>query len=290
VGRAVAARAAPRLRDASPQSRRRSARRPAAARPRGHHHDDDLHSRRARTAEAAARAASPARLTARASFGVVRTMGNDYGERMRSERRFFDSLTAENELPEIYNYWSNRYLRPKLEAFGFTHPEAMFGHYFGLAYRARKSGTRRFMSIGTGECTSEIALARHLVDRGHDEFVIECMDINPGLLATAASMASESGVGAHIVPVETDINKWKPAVEYDGVLANSSLHHIVNLEGLFEGIEQSLAPTGTFVTSDMIGRNGHMRWPEALAIVHEFWRELPKEKTYNHLLRRHEKM
>jgi hypothetical protein len=53
-------------------------------------------------------------------------------------------------------------------------------------------------------------------------------------------------------------------------------------------VQESLLPTGTFVTSDMIGRNGHMRWPEALAIVQEFWRELPKEQTYNHLLQRHE--
>ena len=38
----------------------------------------------------------------------------------------------------------------------------------------------------------------------------------------------------------------------------------------------------------MVGRNGHMRWPEALDIVQEFWRELPRAKTYNHLLQRHE--
>jgi hypothetical protein len=38
----------------------------------------------------------------------------------------------------------------------------------------------------------------------------------------------------------------------------------------------------------MIGRNGHMRWPEALSVVQEFWRELPQDKKYNHLLRRHE--
>ncbi len=62
-GQPVAARAAPRVRDASPQPRRRPARRAAAARPRRHHDDDDLHARRARAAEAAPRAASSARLT-----------------------------------------------------------------------------------------------------------------------------------------------------------------------------------------------------------------------------------
>jgi hypothetical protein len=40
----------------------------------------------------------------------------------------------------------------------------------------------------------------------------------------------------------------------------------------------------------MIGRNGHQRWPEALAAVHEFWKELPSSYRYNRLLDRHEEM
>jgi hypothetical protein len=59
------------------------------------------------------------------------------------------------------------------------------------------------------------------------------------------------------------------------VLANQSLHHVMNLEGLFAAVEAALTAQGRFVTSDMIGRNGHMRWPEAEAIVQAFWQELP---------------
>jgi hypothetical protein len=39
----------------------------------------------------------------------------------------------------------------------------------------------------------------------------------------------------------------------------------------------------------MIGRNGHQRWPEALTFVNRFWRELPRQYTYNHALKRFEK-
>ena len=31
----------------------------------------------------------------------------------------------------------------------------------------------------------------------------------------------------------------------------------------------------------MIGRNGHMRWPEALVIVNEYWEELPASYRYD---------
>jgi hypothetical protein len=36
----------------------------------------------------------------------------------------------------------------------------------------------------------------------------------------------------------------------------------------------------------MIGRNGHMRWPEALAVLNDLWRELPNRYKYNHQLKR----
>ncbi len=43
-----------------------------------------------------------------------------------------------------------------------------------------------------------------------------------------------------------------------------------------------------FVTNDMIGRNGHQRWPEALEIVNQYWHELPEAYRYNKLLSRYE--
>ena len=35
-------------------------------------------------------------------------------------------------LPDIFHYWSNRYLAPKLETFGASHPEAFFLKYMEL--------------------------------------------------------------------------------------------------------------------------------------------------------------
>lgn len=49
-----------------------------------------------------------------------------------------------------------------------------------------------------------------------------------------------------------------------------------------------MADGAWFVTSARIGRNGHQRWPEALAEVHRCWRELPASHRWNHHLRRSE--
>ena len=70
-----------------------------------------------------------------------------------------------------------------------------------------------------------------------------------------------------------------PAHTCDAVIANQSLHHILKLEDLFEQVKKSLAPGGCFIISDMIGRNGHQRWPEALEAVHAFWRLAARRLT-----------
>ena len=75
-------------------------------------------------------------------------------------------------------------------------------------------------------------------------------------------------------------------MQYHLVMVNHSLHHFVALELLFDTIHKVLHPEGYFVADDMIGRNGHMRWPEALAILEELWAELPDRYKYNHQLRR----
>ena len=78
------------------------------------------------------------------------------------------------------------------------------------------------------------------------------------------------------------------AGEYDVVIANQSLHHVLELEHLFDAIRLGLAEGGIFLASDMIGRNGHQRWPEALEVVNRFWRELPESYRYNRLMQRQE--
>jgi SAM-dependent methyltransferase len=188
-----------------------------------------------------------------------------HARRVKAETKFFSGCQDANELPVIYQYWSNKFLRPKLEQFGFPHPEAVFCHYLSEAYVASKSARRTFLSVGAGICDTEIRLAGELVKRGHRDFTIECLELNSELLERGQTLAAENGVGPNIVALQGDFNKWTPAQTYDGVLANSSLHHVLNLEGLLEGIRSSLAPTGYFVTCDTIGRNGHMRWDRRAA-------------------------
>ena len=60
--------------------------------------------------------------------------GDAYQQRIAAERENFDACEEVHALPPIYHYWSNRYLRPRLEMFGVSHPDAFFAKYLADCY------------------------------------------------------------------------------------------------------------------------------------------------------------
>lgn len=212
---------------------------------------------------------------------------SDYVARIQEETSRFAAETVVNDLPPIFHYWSNTYLRPRLEEFGFSYPEDFFARQIER-HIAAVDNPVRIISIGAGNCDSEVTVARLLRERGMHEFSIECLDITAPMLQRGRALVDSEGLSHHFRFTLDDFNQWKPKETYNVVMANQSLHHVTELEQLFDAIHAAIGENGVFVTSDMIGRNGHQRWPEALTIVREFWRELPESYRYNLQLRRHE--
>jgi SAM-dependent methyltransferase len=215
-------------------------------------------------------------------------MEASYGSRIEAELRNYRDCPNVHDLPEIFHYWSNLHLRSKFVHFGYENINHVFVSYL-TSLCVRTPGLKNtFASVGAGNCELEAALAKSLVDSGIRNFSLECLELNPAMLGRGAELARTQGLADQLIFTEGDFNAWRPANNYDAIIAHHSLHHVLNLEGLFKDIKSSLKPGGWFMTSDMIGRNGHMRWPEALNIIHEIWQELPDPYKYNHQLRRQE--
>lgn len=212
---------------------------------------------------------------------------SQYERRAQQEVSRFSEEEVVHDLPGIFDYWSNTHLRPRFEHFGYSYPEDFFAKR--IEQHAKDLDRPiKVISVGSGNCDSEVAVARLLLERGVDRFHIDCLDLTPAMLERGRELASANGLDQHFDFIVADFNQWKPKATYDVVLANQSLHHVTNLEGLFDAVDTAIGEQGIFVVSDMIGRNGHMRWPEALAIVQEFWKELPTPYRYNRQLRREE--
>jgi SAM-dependent methyltransferase len=211
-----------------------------------------------------------------------------YQAKMQQEISRYADVKNVHDLPPIFHFWSNKYLLPMCQDCGFSGIDNFFAKYLLEAVRCSENPVPRIISIGAGNCDLEIRVAKLLKESGLNLFSFECLELNQHMLGRGKEQSLSEGVAEHMTFTECDFNAWKPTGIYAGIMANHSLHHVVNLEGLLDNVLFSLESTGKFVVSDMIGRNGHQRWPEALEILERFWQELPDSYRYHHLLKRHE--
>jgi len=210
-----------------------------------------------------------------------------YVKKIEQEIANYKYVEKVHDLPAIFHYWSNKHLLPKLKALGIEGIEAFYVAYARRTAPADGSELR-ILSVGAGNCDTEIQVATRLVDSGLTRFSFDCLDVNPHMLARGRQAAAAAGHSSRFRFIETDVNHWVITDCYHLVIANQSLHHFVDLEVLFDKIAAALRPDGYFVTSDMIGRNGHMRWPEALEHLNRLWTLLEDRHKYNQQLRRFE--
>ncbi|APU32463.1 hypothetical protein UYA_23060 [Ectopseudomonas alcaliphila JAB1] len=214
---------------------------------------------------------------------------DEYRNKIQQELAIYEKQINVHDLPDIYHYWSNKYLAPIFNDAGFSSIAEFFSSNLLVAATRTRCNKACFVSVGSGNCDLEVSIAKNLVNAGLDNFVLECLEINPVMLERGRQIAKENGVLNNMIFVEADFNTWQADKKYHGVMANQSLHHVTRLEHLFEQITKALHKDGSFVISDMIGRNGHQRWPEALDVVQKFWKKLPDKQKFNVLLNRFEK-
>lgn len=211
---------------------------------------------------------------------------NDYESRLLREKERFDAELCVHDLPDIFHYWSNKYLTPHINGFGYRNIEDFFVQEIaGLATAERPL---QLASVGCGDCATEVQVAAGLVAAGVTRFHFTCMDISEGALERGRAIMAEAGLGDYFSTIAHDFNRGLSDGRYDAVMANQSLHHVMDLEQLFGSIRRQLAPGGCFLVSDMIGRNGHQRWPEARELVDAAWQWLPDSYRFNLQLQRQE--
>ncbi len=193
-------------------------------------------------------------------------MQMSYDERVRAEKLQYDACEDVHELPDIFHYWSNRYLKPRLESYGFAGPDDFF-----LKSLEKVAGeTILALSVGSGNCDLEIDLASKVT-----RVRMDCLDLNQTMLDRGREHARKLGLIDRVRFLEGDFNQLSLEDSYDAVIFNQSLHHVTCLESLLDEVKRKLKPGGKILVSDMIGRNGHVRWPRALHWIWQFWCEMP---------------
>ncbi len=185
-----------------------------------------------------------------------------------------------DSLPPIFHYWSGRYLAPDAEHLGIYSPEQFYFDEICKAAGGGASHSIEVLSLGSGACSMEIALSRRLIDHGILARVT-CVDFNSDLLRQAAVQADTNGLSESMQFLQVDCNQVSALPASSVIIVNQFFHHVESLEQLCRAMKQALIPTGRLLTSDIIGRNGHLLWPDVLEAVRGFWDELPERKHFD---------
>jgi 2-polyprenyl-3-methyl-5-hydroxy-6-metoxy-1,4-benzoquinol methylase len=202
--------------------------------------------------------------------------------RTLAEKIKYSDVSEVHELPEIFDYWSQKYVRPLLTELGYQSLQDFFVQHI---LRFADKPCIRVMSIGAGNCELDLALVAQLKALGYNNLRYECLEINSRMLQRASNNALELGLEDLMVFTEQNIEDWEPGEQprHNVIICRQFLHHVVQLEALMFKLKQAMEPHALLLVDDMVGRNGHMRWPEALTLVEGLWADLPEQYKYHHL-------
>lgn len=208
----------------------------------------------------------------------------EYEQRVQQQIKQYATTENMHQLPKSFAYWQRKYFLPAFETiFGVKNHLEFYAKYLGEGMTSSKCW--RIASLGCGDGAVEVAIARLLRRNGIDEFVFSLVDLSGPQLDRARRNVEQSGLAENFAFVEADFNVWNATQSYGGVMVHHALHHVQNLEHLTVEIYRCLADEGLFCTIDVIGRNGHQRWPEALDIIEKMWAFLPPEKKLHRIFK-----
>jgi SAM-dependent methyltransferase len=186
-----------------------------------------------------------------------------------------------HDLPDSQIYVSQAFLAPLLrDRIGFNDYPTMVEEHVRRA-QERRGEPARVASLGAGNCETEIAVAQKLGCK------VDCFELNPHMLGRARQTAQDRGLSALMSFHETDLNEARLPGTYDVFLAEHSLHHVVALEHLFDEVDRTMDPHGVFLINDMVGRDGHMFYPNTLDLVQRIWATLPRDLKLDRQKNRH---
>jgi SAM-dependent methyltransferase len=206
---------------------------------------------------------------------------SQYAGQVAKQIEQYQETEQMHDLPRIYDYWAKKYNSPRIASvIGYDNLITFYAAYFRKSLH--ESDSVFLMSIGSGDCSIEIEIVKDLISTHENNFFFICLELSPILIEKARKKIDAEGLGDKITVAQIDINKWNPEYSFAGVMAHHALHHFLNLEQLFGLIKKNLAKNGRFITCDMIGRNGHMKWPESLLLTRKIWERIPRKYKFNH--------
>jgi ubiquinone/menaquinone biosynthesis C-methylase UbiE len=208
-----------------------------------------------------------------------------YEKKLEEEIRQYENQEVVHNLPQVHFVYTGKVLKPALRQ--ITGFESFWDWCPNEIDKLAVKLSRKIkcLSIGCGNGDTEVEILKKVKNKELVEFT--GIDINPAMVGRGNRLAVQNGFD--MLKFETgDFNNLRLFKNYDFIFANHSLHHVVNLENLFETIAAHSTDDMIFMINDMIGRNGHVLWPGTARVVDMVWRQLKEKYKFNNYTKRYD--
>jgi SAM-dependent methyltransferase len=124
-------------------------------------------------------------------------------------------------------------------------------------------------------------LERALAGRGRFRSIVAC-DFAAETVERARAEAERAGLESIEYRV-LDLEHEPLDGPYGAIFANDVLHHITDLEGIYERIHGALAPEGKFLFSEYVGPNRFQYTDDRMDLVNRYFRLIPDQLRRSHV-------
>jgi SAM-dependent methyltransferase len=206
-----------------------------------------------------------------------------YSRSVEREIAVFEGQQSLHDHGPSFHQYTRVAVKPAVElAFGRHDVHEIYAESISSA--VARSGIDSVISLGCGDGAQERKVLRAAARLGLTPFRILGLELAPAVAERANAATEREGLADQMRVIVHDLNTGLPGDgDIAAVMAHHVLHHIIALESLFGFVSQRLHPEGVFVTFDMIGRNGHMRWPEVRPVMRKLWSLIPEAQRYDHV-------
>jgi SAM-dependent methyltransferase len=199
----------------------------------------------------------------------------EYARLIQEEKDHYSKIEVTQELTEgglhASSSWKYYWSRVAEELHHSAHSD-IAGYLKCL--HSKHNRTLKILSLGSGYCGHELNLAHKL----NCPYEIICTDINETLFSEARKRAQASNLCLQFEVQDLNFIRI-PSGQYDMIFAHAALHHVINLETLFEQIAQGLNVDGILHIVEVIGKNRRLLWEENERFANLILDALPHKLT-----------
>ena len=203
------------------------------------------------------------------------TKDYDYARLIEEEKTHYSEIEVTDDLKEggVHAGHCWQYYWQQVAQALAAGPIGYIGDYLDQHFE-KTDASINILSLGSGYCGNEIDLARRLKGKAH----IVCTDINEQLFSEAKVIAQTEGLNIEFKQEDLNFISIDPQ-HYQMIFAHAVLHHVINLEHLFEKIAQGLADDGILHLVEVVGQNRRLIWPENEAFANALLDVIPNPIT-----------